>query len=75
MGRRLLRCPNPRCSDPHGTVLGRLTSDGGIVIHCRVTVFRCLLDARRAELRCPDCGATREFRGTAVFSSRHPAST
>jgi hypothetical protein len=68
MSRSLWRCRNRGCADPQGAVLGRLTSDGGLVLDGTVTTYRCYLDTRRAAVCCPTCGTTREFRGRAVFS-------
>ena len=55
---------------PHGAVLGRVTSDGGLVLDPAVIVFRAYLDTRRALLACPACGVVREYRGCAVFAVR-----
>jgi hypothetical protein len=63
------RCRNRACLVPHGAPLGRLTSDGGLVLEPTVTGFRAYLDTRKVILICPACGATREFRGNAVISS------
>ena len=71
MSRSHWRCRNRVCPVPHGAVLGRLTSDGGLVLDPEVTAFRCYLDTRRAVVDCPGCGATREFRGWFVALSRH----
>ena len=66
MSRREWRCRNPDCPVPHGAVLGRLTSDGGLVLDPAIRAFRCFLDTRRAAVACPHCEAEREFRGTAL---------
>lgn len=70
MSRSLWRCRNPQCSVPHGAVLGRITSDGGLVLERSTTQFCCYLDTRRVTVTCPECSAAREFRGTMVSSSR-----
>jgi hypothetical protein len=67
MSRRLWRCQNPACLVPHGTVLGRLTAEGGLVLDPAVTSFRCFLDTRRVAVTCPGCGMERVFHGNAVF--------
>jgi hypothetical protein len=69
VSRSLWRCRNPDCSEPHGVVLGRVAADGGLVLDPEVRVFRCYMDTRRAVVECPACGASREFRGDAVFSA------
>ena len=70
VSRSLWRCRNRACPVPHGAVLGRLTADGGLVLDPGVAGFRAYFDTRRAVVVCPACGATREFRGGAVFSGR-----
>ena len=62
MSRRLWRCRNPEC----GAVLGRLTSDGGLVLKTDVPVMRAYFDTRRLVAHCPACGEAREFRGSFV---------
>ena len=69
MSRSLFRCRNRGCPVPHGAVLGRLTADGGLVLDRAVTEVKVFLDARRGHLRCPACGAWREFRGSAVVTA------
>ncbi len=69
MSRSWWRCRNPDCSVPHGALLGRVTSDGGLVLDPAVTTFAAYLDTRRVVVICPACDATREFRGNAVFAS------
>ncbi len=73
MSRRFFRCRHLDCSVSHGAVLGRLTSDGGLVLDPAVTCFRAYLDTGRAVVVCPACGTVREFRGGAVCSPRLPA--
>ncbi len=68
MSRRLWRCQNSACSEPHGTVLGRLNADDSLVLSPAVHTFRVFLDTRRAHVVCPACGTVREFRGSAIFS-------
>ena len=68
VSRSLWRCRNPGCSVPHGAVLGRVTSDGGLVLTPEVTAFKVFLDTQRAMIGCPACDAIREFRGNAVCS-------
>jgi hypothetical protein len=58
---------------PHGAVLGRLTSDGGLVLDPVARAFRCYLDTRRAVIACPVCGAEREFHGGAIIAPRSSA--
>lgn len=69
MSRSLFRCRNRVCPVPHGAALGRVTSDGGLVLDSAVVGFRCYLDTRRAVVMCPACGEIREFRGAAVLSA------
>jgi hypothetical protein len=69
MSRSLWRCRNRECPDPHRTVLGRLTADGGLVLHATVETYTIYMDTRRAVITCPRCGQAREFRGGALFSS------
>jgi hypothetical protein len=45
-------------------VLGRVTSDAGLVLDPSVQAFVVYLDTRRAVVACPACGTSREFRGT-----------
>lgn len=66
MSRREWRCRNPHCQVPHGVVLGRLTSDGGLVLSPAVNRFAVYLDTGRAEISCPSCDAARQFRGASV---------
>jgi hypothetical protein len=47
-------------------VLGRITSDAGLVLDPVVQAFAVYLDTRRASIVCPACGAAREFRGRVV---------
>jgi len=68
VSRRDWQCRNPDCPAPHGATLGRLTADGGLVLDPAVERFHCFLDTRRAVVACPNCGAWREFRGTAVLT-------
>lgn len=69
MSRTVWRCKNRGCPVAHGARLGRITSDGALVLDEAVVVFRVFLDCRRGVVQCPMCGQTREFRGVAVFSS------
>ncbi len=69
MSQRYLRCRNPACPNKGGTVLGRLTADGGLVVNPSVVCVRCYLDTHRVVVTCPKCGDEREFRGTSVFVS------
>jgi hypothetical protein len=68
MSRSVWRCRNPACSEPHGAVLGRVTTEGGLVLDPAVTGFQAYLDSRKVLLTCPACGARREFRGKAVLA-------
>jgi hypothetical protein len=67
MSRSLWRCRNPQCPVPHGMVLGRVTTTGGLSLVPAVGTLRCFLDTRKAMVTCPQCGAVREFRGNAVW--------
>jgi len=67
------RCRNPGCTTPHGAILGRVTTDGGLVLAPAVVTFAAYLDSRRVVVACPACGITREFRGSAVVSGRGEA--
>ena len=69
MSRHDWRCRNPRCLEPHGAVLGRVSSEGGLVLDPGVERFACYMDTKRATVWCPACGAAREFRGKAVRTS------
>ena len=69
MSRHDWRCRNPGCTTPHGAVLGRVTTEGGLVPNAGVGRFAVYLDSRRATVWCPACGAAREFRGNAVTGS------
>ncbi len=69
MSQRYLRCRNLACPTTGGTVLGRLTADGGLVVNPSVGGVRCYLDTRRVVVTCPTCGGEREFRGASVFVS------
>jgi hypothetical protein len=53
----------------HGTVLGRMTVDGGLVLDPAVESYTIYMDTRRAMITRPRCGQAREFRGQALFSS------
>lgn len=66
MSRSPWRCHNPDCPTPHGTVLGRVTSDGGLVLDPGVRSFAVYLDTRRTEVVCPACGRHRAFSGSYV---------
>ena len=67
VSRSLWRCRNPACPEPHGATLGRLTADGmGLALDPTVARFAVFLDTGRAEVRCPACGAARDFRGAVV---------
>jgi hypothetical protein len=70
MSRSLWRCRNPQCPVPHGAVLGRVTSGGGLVLSPQVKSFQAFLDSQRVTVVCPICGHAREFRGCALFSQR-----
>ena len=75
MSRSLWRCRNRTCPIPYGTVLGRLTAAGGLVLDAAVETYNIYLDTRRAVITCPRCGQAREFRGKALFSSLATART
>lgn len=70
MSRSLWRCRNPSCPAPHGSVLGRVTTDGGLVLNPAVRAFAAYFDTGRIEVVCPACGTMRAFRGHVLFSSR-----
>jgi hypothetical protein len=70
MSRSLWRCQNRACPVAHGTVLGRLTADGGLDLHPAVESYTIYMDTRRAVITCPICGQARGFRGAAVFSAK-----
>lgn len=67
MSRREWRCRNPHCSVPHGAVLGRLSVDtSGLAVDPAVSAVQVYFDAGRAQIRCPVCGAPRDFRGLRI---------
>ena len=68
MSRTLWRCRNRDCPAPHWAVLGRVTSEGGLVLDPTVEAYTVYIDTRRAVVRCPACREEREFRGRAVHS-------
>ena len=70
MSRSLWRCRNRACGVAHGTVLGRVTADGGLVLDPTVERYAIFMDTGRAVISCPGCGQTRGFRGVAVFSAK-----
>lgn len=70
MSRSLWRCRNPQCPVPHGAVLGRVTSDRGLVLDGSVETYNIYMDTQHATILCPQCTHLRVFRGTAVFSAR-----
>jgi hypothetical protein len=73
VSRSLWRCRNPACPVPHGAVLGQVTEGKlGLVLDPAVRRFRAYLDTRKTEVVCHECGTTRTFRGSAVFSEREP---
>jgi hypothetical protein len=68
MSRSLWRCRNPDCSEPHGNVLGRVTTGGGLVLESSVD-FVVYLDTGRITIRCPKCSGSRDFHGRFIRSS------
>jgi len=66
MSRSLWRCRNTACPLPHGAILGRVTSDAGLMLDPAVRSFAVYLDTRRSLVTCPVCGTEREFRGSAI---------
>ena len=62
MSRRLWRCRNPDC----GAVLGRLTTDGGLIVLHGGTQVGAYFDTGRATVACRNCGTMRGFRGRFV---------
>lgn len=70
MSRSLWRCRNPGCPVKHGAVLGRVTAEGGLVLHQSVS-FVAFLDTGRVTVTCPVCGHVRDFRGRSVRSRHH----
>lgn len=69
MSRREWRCKNSGYPVPHGTVLGRITGDDGLVLSGEVKDFKLYLDTRRGVVACPTCGCEREFHGRAILSA------
>jgi hypothetical protein len=70
MSRSTWRCRNAECAVRHGAALGTMTDLGGLELARDVVAFAIHLDTGRASVRCPACGIPRDFRGTAVYSSR-----
>ena len=70
MGRTSWRCRNPGCPIRFGTPLGSITPAGDLELAAGVDRFVVNLVMGRATVRCPSCGAGREFRGGSVFSAR-----
>ncbi len=70
MGRTMWRCRNPGCRVQFGSTLGALTRSGDLELAPGVERFVVELVVGRATVRCPSCGAGREFRGGSVFSAR-----
>ncbi len=70
MGRTMWRCRNPGCGVPERAVLGTLTGGGDLELAAGTDRFVVDLVTGRATVRCPSCGAGREFRGGSIFSSR-----
>ncbi len=70
MGRTMWRCRNPGCRVQFGATLGALTRSGDLELAPGVERFVVELVVGRATVRCPSCGAGREFRGGSVFSAR-----
>ena len=66
MSRSLWRCRNPNCPTRGGAVLGRVTSDSGLVLDPAVRAFAAYFDTGRVEVACPACGRAREFRGSSL---------
>jgi hypothetical protein len=66
MSRSLWRCRNAACPVRGGAVLGRVTSDAGLMLDPAVQAFAVYLDTRRAVVVCPACGTRREFRGASL---------
>lgn len=66
MSRSLVRCRNSACPVPRGAVLGRVTSEGGLVLDTGVRRFAVYLDTQRAVIHCPACGTPRGFRGPMI---------
>ena len=65
VSRSLWRCRNQGCR----VVLGRVTAGSALVLAPEVTEFAVYLDTRRVNVKCPVCGAAREFRGVALFGN------
>lgn len=68
MSRRDWRCRNASCPSLGGYVLGRITTDDGLVLSHGVWIIRAYLDTQRALIRCPACAAERMFTGKVVFA-------
>lgn len=72
MSRRLWRCRNRACPEPHGTVLGRLLANHGLLIEDGSWKIECYLDTRRVAVTCPACGARRDYYGNFVIIRSEP---
>ena len=70
MGRTMWRCRNPGCRVQFGSTLGALTRSGDLELAADTDRFVVDLVVGRVTVRCPSCGAGREFRGGSVFSAR-----
>ncbi len=68
MSRRDWRCRNASCPSLGGYVLGRITSDAGLVLSRRVRITRAYLDTHRALILCPACATERLFTGKVVIA-------
>jgi hypothetical protein len=70
VSRSLWRCRHPDCPVRHGSVLGRVTAAGGLVLAPEVKAFAAYFDTGRVEVTCPACGTRRDFRGRALLRGR-----
>lgn len=68
MSRRDWRCRNTSCPRLGGYVLGRITTDDGLVLSRRVRITRAYLDTQRALILCPACATERLFTGKVVIA-------
>lgn len=69
MSRSWWRCRNSGCPTRGGAILGRVTTEGGLVLDPAVQTFAVYLDTGRIEIACPACGTRREFRGRVLRRS------
>ena len=68
MSRREWRCRNQACR----AVLGRITSEGALILGHTSMQWMMQISHGRFDLLCPACGTRRSFRGTYVKSCPSP---